>query len=84
MSYRQLGNFQKKGWKMHTQKAQQKLVKKIENGEEEKSMYSIISTPILDFPVKQVVSCNMHCLMAILCKLVCRTSADGGVPHACL
>src|SRR3989344_4371557 len=60
---------------MHTQKARQKLVKKIENGEEEKSTYGIISTPILDFPVKQVVPCNMHCLMAILRKLVCRTSS---------
>lgn len=55
---------------MHTRAERQEIVTKINNHEKTDNKFGIIAEPILDFPLGQVIPCNMHCVMGIMKKLV--------------
>jgi hypothetical protein len=57
---------------MHTEEERAAITAAVVEGTaRDKDMYGIIAKPILAFALKKVIPCNMHCIMAILHKLVC-------------
>ncbi len=70
---RDLGDFKKEEWPMHTEQQRAAIVEAMTGHHTPPKgtlTYGIVSSPILNFPLKRVIPCNMHCVMAILCKLV--------------
>lgn len=68
---RKLGDFNESKWPMHTEAARADLYKQVmEKNGQGRETYGIVSPPILSLPLLSIIPCNLHCIMAIMKKLV--------------
>jgi hypothetical protein len=66
-----LGDFNIEHWPIHSEKKQRKNATRVtEHRARGRDTYGIQVNLILNFPLKSTIPCNMHCIMAILHKLV--------------
>lgn len=57
---------------MHTEESRADLYKQVKEkrNTQGRDMYGIITEPILSLLLLSIIPCNLHCLMAIMWKLV--------------
>lgn len=68
---RQLDKFKIHDWPMHKEEIRVDRYKRLkERNSRRVDMYGIIAEPIVQLPLLNIIPCNLHCIMAILRKLV--------------
>ncbi len=75
----ELHDFSKTEWLFHSEADRQKWATEVARRRGRgkhaygKEHCGVIAPPIFELPLKHIIPCNMHALMAILKKLVCIT-----------